>query len=297
MFYGKRSPFCVKVKTKRIKLYIIKKDDYSNICDNYKNVIKRINKKKKKKFKIIKNMLIKTIDKFCYSNGIKIKEEYRSEIEEAIKEININMTPDILKNTSIANTFGNEIDEEINKSINEFKVNVIKVSTIKPLIKQKTKKRTINSLMKGNATPKNVISPKPSFNFLSRGSIGANIIQGFKHTYYDNFNQSKRSSFINTDEINNLLFKKIVDKKKLLSQQIQDKTNKEYKTEIAPIDEKEKNLKDIIFHNSDSGEESNKTVKLKNNGSDILDHGPTTIDALPLSLQNLILNKFKIRKI
>jgi hypothetical protein len=53
MYHGKRSPFSVKVKTKRVKLYIIKKDDYSNLCDSYKNVIKRIQKKEKRNIKKI----------------------------------------------------------------------------------------------------------------------------------------------------------------------------------------------------------------------------------------------------
>ena len=39
MFYGKRSPFKVEVKTKRAKLYTIKRDDYSNLCDTYKNIV------------------------------------------------------------------------------------------------------------------------------------------------------------------------------------------------------------------------------------------------------------------
>ena len=64
-FYGKRSPFAVKVKSKRSKLYTIKGDDFSNICEDYKNIIQRKLKKEKKNLKLIKNVLIKTIDKFC----------------------------------------------------------------------------------------------------------------------------------------------------------------------------------------------------------------------------------------
>ena len=40
MFYGKRSPFKVRVRTKRVKLYTIKRNEYSTICESYKNIIK-----------------------------------------------------------------------------------------------------------------------------------------------------------------------------------------------------------------------------------------------------------------
>ena len=45
MYHGKRSPYRVKVKTKRAKLYKIKREDFSDICESYKNIIKRIHKK------------------------------------------------------------------------------------------------------------------------------------------------------------------------------------------------------------------------------------------------------------
>ena len=44
MFYGKRSPFKVKVKSKRAKLYTIKRDNFFSIIDTFKNTFK-INKK------------------------------------------------------------------------------------------------------------------------------------------------------------------------------------------------------------------------------------------------------------
>ena len=87
LFYGKRTPFALKVKTKRVLLYTIKDEEFTNISDTYKNDIKRINKKEKKIIKIIQNVLIRTIEKFCKSNGIKYKEEYVEDIERAKKEI------------------------------------------------------------------------------------------------------------------------------------------------------------------------------------------------------------------
>ena len=151
MHHGKRSPFGVKVKTKRVKLYVIKKDDYSNICQTYKNFIERIHKKEKKNIKHIKNVLIKTIDRFCHAHGININEEYRALVEKAIKEFNKNSLPDFLKNNSaFANLFANDIDEEINKTIKEFSTKLFKVSTTKSKFNFKTYK----TLMKSRTKPK-----------------------------------------------------------------------------------------------------------------------------------------------
>ena len=114
----------MKVKTKTVKLYIIKKDDYSNICDSYKNVIKRIQKKEKRNIKKIKNILIKTIDRFCHSHGIRIKDEYKARVEKANKELYKSIMPDIFKNNNFSETeINNEIDEineKINRTIMEF---------------------------------------------------------------------------------------------------------------------------------------------------------------------------------
>ena len=88
MFFGKRSPFALRVKTKRVKLYAIKKANFTELCEQYQNVLKRIHKKKKHNYRIIKNILIKTVSKFCDTKGIKIKEQYKSNVDKALKEFN-----------------------------------------------------------------------------------------------------------------------------------------------------------------------------------------------------------------
>jgi CRP-like cAMP-binding protein len=59
MFFGKRSPFSVRVKSKKVKLFVLKKEDFSKLCSQYKNVIKRTQKKKKKIIKTVKSIFIK----------------------------------------------------------------------------------------------------------------------------------------------------------------------------------------------------------------------------------------------
>jgi len=238
MHHGKRSPFEVKVKTKRVKLYVIKKDDYSNICVNYKNFIERIHKKEKKNIKHIKNVLIKTIDRFCHAHGINIKEEYRALVEKAIKDFNINSLPDFLKNNSaFANLFTNEIDEEISKTIKEFSTKLFKVSTTKSkfnfkayktLMKSRTKlkltaQQTLEKKMLDNINKQrkslniNMRPKKRSYNFTIKGNLGANIIQSFKPIYQDDFYVSKPPP-VNVEELNNKLYKRINDEKNRLNE-------------------------------------------------------------------------------
>ena len=338
IYHGKRSPFSVKVKTKRVKLYIIKKDDFSNICETYKNVIKRIQKKEKKNIFYIKNILIKTIDRFCHSNGVNIKEEYKADIEKAIKELNKNILPDILKqNKEFQSTFENEIDEEINKTINEFKISVIKLSTLNAQLLTKTRARpnqkkkvnkvnriSLNSLKlrRNSSMINNIRSPKKSFNFAFRGNFGAGIIQSFKPSYYDDSYITKDSNSLNMAGMNDIIQKKILDKKKRLSLQIKIRENEkdlninelkeDENHEIRHIDKKEEKVKEIIpivktndendtlkdidFDYSENEKDSHKTIKIKekenHNEKESIDTGPSTIKDLPQSLQSLL--KFKI---
>ena len=120
MFFRKRSPFALRVKSKRAKLLVIKKSDFTKISNQYKNIFKSINKKKKHNFNIIKNIMIKTIIKFCNSKEIKINERYHDIIRKAVNELNKEIIPlDILKNAHFKNEI-NEIDDEINKTIQAF---------------------------------------------------------------------------------------------------------------------------------------------------------------------------------
>ena len=234
--HGKRSPFEVKVKSKRVKLYVIKKDDYLNICETYKNFTQRIHKKEKKNIKQIKNILIKTIDRFCHTHGFNIKEEYKPIVEKAIKDFNKNSLPDFLKNNNaFDNLFTNEIDEEINKTIREFNTKLFKVSTtktkfnIKALLKSKTKsklteqesieRKMLDNINKQRKSMNIQYRPKKkSYNFTIRGNLGANIIQSFRPIYNDDFFLARSGTFFNVDKINNKIYQKINDEKNRLNE-------------------------------------------------------------------------------
>ena len=113
MYFGKRSPFAVRVKSKKVKLFALKKSDFSKLCSQYKNVIRRIQKKKKKNIKMVKSIFIKIITRFCDIKGIKIDDKYKKIIKKAMTKLNKEIIPkDILKNI--------EIEEHISDSIKDF---------------------------------------------------------------------------------------------------------------------------------------------------------------------------------
>ena len=319
MYHGKRSPFSVKVKTKSVKLYIIKKDDYSNLCDSYKNVIQRIQKKEKKNIKKIKNILINTIDRFCNSNGIRIKDEYIPSIEKAKKELNKNMLPNIFKNNNISKSILNdEIDEKINKTIIEFNNEFKKVSTKlkmknkyelkKEIItKERNKMKNVNGDVNANVNinKKRVKPMYRSLNILQKGSIGSNIVRSFSPNNKNELSLPKNSHYLTSKELSNLIYKKIKDEKKKLNEKlkISESNNKieinnEIKiNEIKPVvkakEESDKTLKNFNSNHTDNEKESNKTVKLELNDNESGDKEPLTINNLSEELQKIIRSRFE----
>ena len=81
MFFGKRSPFSVRVKSKKVKFFVLKKAEFSKLCSQYKNVIRRIQKKKKIYIKMVKSIFIKIITRFCDVKGIKIDDKFKKVIK------------------------------------------------------------------------------------------------------------------------------------------------------------------------------------------------------------------------
>ena len=138
MFFGKRSPFAVRVKSKKVKLFVLKKSDFSKLCSQYKNVIRRIQKKKKKNIKMVKSIFIKIIARFCDVKGIKIDDKFNKIIKRAMTKLNKEIIPkDILKNI--------EIEEHISDSIKDFDS---KLSFFQSSLSSKEKIKILQNLKK-----------------------------------------------------------------------------------------------------------------------------------------------------
>ena len=71
MFLNKKSPLCVRVRTNKADLLLLKKLDALKISTNYPNIWKRIIKKPLANSKLIKNLTFKMLATFCNYHGIK----------------------------------------------------------------------------------------------------------------------------------------------------------------------------------------------------------------------------------
>ena len=316
MFHGKRSPFAVKVRSKRAKLYTIKSDDFADLCESYKNIINRKQKKEKKYLKIIKNILIKTIDKFCNINGIKIYDQYKTIIDKALFEINEKFVPDILKNTSIARSIlNNEFETKIDKNLKEFseyhKLNTLSESQTLSKNTTDQKDKNINIIPKGkilsklikdnnsSLNNKKIRNKKKSLKLCKHGNLGVgiNVIQGFSNQYLDNFNTSKESNFINKNPLGELINLKLKKNKNKNKKQNKIK-NEISKNKINNNDNNNNNninLKEIELDGNES-EKSNKTFKLEEFKKDGGDLWPTTLNSLPIELKTKIETKIINKK-
>ena len=299
MFFGKRSPFALRVKTKRVKLYAIKKANFTELCEQYQNVLKRIHKKKKHNYRIIKNILIKTVSKFCDTKGIKIKEQYKSNVDKALKEFNKKLIPfDLIKSEKDDQGL-DEIDEQINNTIKEFES---EISNIASGINSKTrKKKMFGNLLKMHTTTEENDN-KNQVNLYNSHIKGTTIEQDSKHSFLEEIDSPapKRNKFHYTDSINGnkrLLFNnKLKDKKRFSIKKAKKKKKKNIKTIVKSNLGPNINLKGYDFDFSES-DESVKTVKISENGNESLESGPKTINILPQSLINLLKTKIKYQNL
>ena len=161
MYFGKRSPFALRAKTKRVQLYIIKQKDFTELCGQYKNIFKKIHKKKKHNLKIIKHIFIRTISIFFNIKGFIIPDKYRYTIKNAINELNKEIIPfDIFKNSKTDTSYINEIDDEINQTIKDFDN---ELSHLYINLNSKEKRKINSKIRKVNSSSNNYKTNKISF--------------------------------------------------------------------------------------------------------------------------------------
>ena len=73
MFSNIASPLSLKVKSKRVELYVLKKKDAFNIRKEYQNIWQRINKKSIHNIKSLKSLTLDIINRYCEMNGILVR--------------------------------------------------------------------------------------------------------------------------------------------------------------------------------------------------------------------------------
>ena len=115
MFMDRRSPFTIRVRTKIAELVLLKKSDIIKLSKEYPNIWRRINKKAVRNMKGIKKQMIKTIDKYCSTFGVKSKTFTTKSTMKNLKRAKTNWNSMIPVNTF--KDTENFIDKEINKTI------------------------------------------------------------------------------------------------------------------------------------------------------------------------------------
>ncbi len=300
MFFGKRSPFALRVKTKRVKLYAIKKTNFTELCQQYQNVLKRIHKKKKHNYKIIKNILIKTVSKFCDTKGIKIKEQYRQNVDKAMKEFNKKLIPFDLMKSEEDNRGLDEIDEQINNTIKEFES---EISCMASGINSKNRKKKMfgNLLKIHTTTEENDKKGKNNINLYNTHIKGTTIEQDSKHSFLEEIQSPPHvnEKLHYTESINGskrLFFNNKFKDKKRFNPKKKKKKKKKVKTVIKSNLGSNIHLRGYDFDYSES-DESVKTVKISGKGDESLESGPKTINILPQSLINLLKTKIKYQNL
>ena len=201
MFFGKRSPFSVRVKSKKVKLFVLKKEDFSTLCSQYQNVIKRTQKKKKKIIKTVKSIFIKIITRFCDVKGIKIDDKYNKVIKRAMTKLNEEIIPkDIINNI--------EIDDHISDSLKDFDS---KLSLFQSSLSSKEKLKLLKKL---NRSFSNIENYKSLL---------------FREFILSNKYESKYNSFSKSTKLNKKFHKKIKQiKEKIISKISTNSSNRKF---------------------------------------------------------------------
>ena len=74
MFLNIPNPLSLRVKSKRVELYVLRKKDAFNIRKDYSNIWQRLNKKSIHNIKSLKSLTLDIITRYCKINGIIVKD-------------------------------------------------------------------------------------------------------------------------------------------------------------------------------------------------------------------------------
>ena len=74
MFLNIPNPLSLRVKSKRVELYVLRKKDAFHIKKDYQNIWQRLEKKSIHNIKSLKSLTLDIINRYCEMNGIIVKE-------------------------------------------------------------------------------------------------------------------------------------------------------------------------------------------------------------------------------
>ena len=208
MFLNEPSPLNVRVNSKNAEILLLNKTDVVKISSNFPNIWKRINEKSIFNLEQIKNLIMRKLSIFCYSNGIKIKSLfYRKDTMTGQNKVNYSLIP-IPDSTQAKKLNQNnnliENDDQNSKSS-----------------ENNTSKVFENSSEENSYIIKEVQSSEES-------GTNTKLSKGFKYSHENNTMSKKKTSKKMSDSINISIQKELVSDKSIYNK----KYNKYYDQNI-----------------------------------------------------------------
>ena len=194
---------------------------------------------------------------FCNAKDIKINDRYKDNIKKAINELNKEIIPfNILKNVKLENTL-NEIDDEINQTIEDFDK---ELSHISSELNRKEKIKLFGKIKKVKST--NFKKFKKLLLENSNSSIE------YESRYYSSLYKNRKKKKYKKDNKANIKSNVLLDSK----------------------------LEKKIDFNFSESDDSGKTEELKIEKKETTEIGPKTLQSLPQPLIDIIKSKIKDKK-
>ena len=105
MFLNIPNPLSLRVKSKRVELYMLRRKDAFNIKRDYQNIWKRINKKSIHNLKSLKSLTLDIINRYCEMNGLLVKGDELINLKTK-KTFNLGRGSTLNKNPTYSRTIG-----------------------------------------------------------------------------------------------------------------------------------------------------------------------------------------------
>ena len=142
MFLKRPSPLTLRVKSKKVDLFLLRRKDAENIQKDYPNIWKRINDKSMHNMKSIKALTKRIIDRYCILNGIILEKDILDRSQHLFKEtesdnngINNNDNLSIKNNNTYKNRIKKKAKSIIIKKVNIQSKNSILFFILEPILK------------------------------------------------------------------------------------------------------------------------------------------------------------------
>ena len=210
MFLEKRSPLCVRVKTKTAELFFLKKLDAINISSSYQNIWSSINKKSVFNFRRIEKSIKKIVELYSSFQYIQTKKENIKNKNKRRKSLESFKTKLNLENDKIIRRYISQKNLKANNKFSEFFQNDSSDSSSNSKLNKKTfsklkinSKRTVNYERLPNIfniEKSNVNELNNNITYKKKSLFNNNENINFEKRKTNNFNQTNE----NEDNKNNI---------------------------------------------------------------------------------------------